>query len=116
MTRLVLLSYETERAFRAVRERVEGLTDDEFWWSPVPEGWTIRQRPDGRWAADYEEPDPVPAPFTTIGWRLVHLAECKIMYHEYAFGRGRLTWPDIDSAHTATDALVQLDEGHALLM
>ena len=114
-TRLQLLAHELDHAYRMVRERVEGLTEDEFWWAPVPEPWTVRQRPDGRWAADYEEPDPVPAPFTTVGWRLVHIAECKIMYHEYAFGPGRLMWPDIDSAHTAQDAIAQLDHGHTLL-
>ncbi len=38
------------------------------------------------------------------------------MYHEYAFGPGRLTWPEMDSAHTARDAVAQLDHGHALLV
>jgi hypothetical protein len=33
-----------------------------------------------------DSPDPDPAPFTTIGWRLVHLADCKVMYHEWGFG------------------------------
>jgi len=52
-------------------------------------------------AVDYPEPPhPDPAPFTTIGWRLVHVAECKVMYHEYAFGGAKLTFPEIDSAHT----------------
>jgi hypothetical protein len=39
---------------------------------------------------DYAEPDPDPPPLTTIGWRLVHLADCKVMYHEWAFGPRRL--------------------------
>ena len=99
-----------------VRDRVEGLTDDEFWWEPVPGCWTVRQRDDGSWAADYEEPDPVPAPLTTIGWRLDHIVECKLMYHAYAFGAGRLTWPELDSAHTARDAIAALEEGHAALV
>lgn len=38
------------------------------------------------------------------------------MYHEYAFGAAKLTWPDIDSAHTAVDAIAQLDHGHTLLV
>lgn len=110
-----LLAQQLDEAYRMIQERVEGLTDEEFWWEPVPDAWTIRQGEDGRWAADYAEPDPVPPPFTTIGWRLVHVAECKIMYREYAFGLGRLTWPEIDSAHTAGDAIAQLEEGHAAL-
>jgi uncharacterized damage-inducible protein DinB len=45
----------------------------------------------------------------------VHVAECKLMYHEYAFGLARLTWPEINSAHTAADAVAALEEGHELL-
>src|SRR5262245_23269499 len=32
----------------------------------VSRTWTVRQLPDGRWDADYTEPDPEPAPLTTI--------------------------------------------------
>src|SRR5438046_10240551 len=63
-----------------------------------------------------EPPHPDPAPFTTIGWRLVHVAECKVMYHEYAFGEAKLTFPEIDSAHTAAAAIAQLEAGHAMLV
>jgi hypothetical protein len=106
-----------QEAYETIRERVEGLTDDEFFWEPVPGCWTVRLRDDGRWAVDYPEPPhPDPAPFTTIGWRLVHVAECKVMYHEYAFGPARLTFPEIDSAHTAAAAIAQLEAGHAMLV
>ena len=115
MRAVQLLSRQLDEAYRMIREGVQGLTEEEFWWEPIGDAWTVRQGPDGRWSADYAEPDPDPAPFTTIAWRLVHIAECKIMYHEYAFGPGRLTWPDIDSAHTAADAIAQLEEGQALL-
>jgi len=111
-----LLADQLDEAYRLVRERVEGLTDEEFWWEPVPDCWTVRRGADGRWSADYAEPDPEPPPFTTIAWRLVHLAECKVMYHEYAFGPGRLTWPEIDSAHTAADAIALLEHGQQLLV
>jgi hypothetical protein len=110
-----LLMQQLQAAYGMIRGRVEGLSEDEFWWEPTAGCWTVRQQPDGRWAADYQEPDPVPAPMTTIAWRLVHVAECKIMYHEYAFGPGVLTWPEIDSAHTVDDAIAQLEHGHALL-
>ena len=106
-----------EEAYETIRERVEGLTDDEFFWEPVPVCWTVRLRDDGRWTVDYPEPPhPDPAPFTTIGWRLVHVAECKVMYHEYAFGRARLTFPEIDSAQTSAAAIAQLEAGHAMLV
>jgi hypothetical protein len=119
MTRAVVevIRQQLLEAYEAIRERVDGLTDDEFFWEPAPGCWTVRPRDDGRWAVDYPEPPhPDPAPFTTIGWRLVHVAECKVMYHEYAFGAATLTFPDIDSAHTALAALAQLETGHAMLL
>ena len=108
---------QLQEAYEGIRERVDGLTDDEFFWEPVPASWTVRPRDDGRWAVDYPEPPhPDPAPFTTIGWRLVHVAECKVMYHEYAFGPAKLTFPEIDSAHTAAAAIAQLEAGHTMLV
>jgi hypothetical protein len=114
-SRVELLREELDDAYRMIRDRVEGLSDEEFWWAPVAGAWSVRQTKRGTWAADYEEPDPDPAPFTTIGWRVVHVAECKVMYHEYAFGEARLTWPELDSPHTATDAIASLERGHRLL-
>ena len=65
-----------------VRPRLEGLTDDEYFWEPVPHSWSIRPRGQavtsmaagrGDWVADFEFPEPVPAPVTTIAWRLGHV-------------------------------------------
>ena len=111
-----LLAIQMDEAYRFVHARVQGLTDEEFFWEPVAGCWSVRLGPDGRWHGDYAEPDPDPSPFTTIAWRLVHLAECKLMYHEYAFGPGRLIWPEIDSAHTAADAIAELERGQRLLV
>src|SRR6267143_1949027 len=112
-----LIRWELQGAYDALRQQVDGLTDAEFFWEPAPGCWTVRRRDDGRWAVDYPEPPhPDPAPFTTIGWRLVHVAECKLMYHEYAFGAAKLTFPEIDSAHTAAAAIEQLEAGHAMLV
>jgi len=113
--RIALLAAEMDHAYETIHRRLEGLTDKEFFWQPVPNCWTVRQLPDSRWTVDFEQPDPEPPPFTTIGWRLVHVAACKIMYHEYAFGPARLTWDDLDLPHTAATAIAQLEEGQALL-
>jgi hypothetical protein len=111
-----LLARELDEAYEMLRERLAGLTDEEFFWEPVPDCWTVRQDERGHWAADYPEPPhPEPPPFTTIAWRVVHVSESKIMYHEYAFGAARLTFPEINSAHTAASAIAQLEEGHVLL-
>jgi hypothetical protein len=111
MDAVELLTHHLQDAYSMLRERVDGLTEEEFWWAPVSgEVWTIRRQADGRWVADYEEPDPIPAPFTTIGWRLVQVLECKLMYDENAFGAGRLRWDrDLSSPHSASEALTQLE-------
>src|SRR3712207_9047373 len=61
--------------------------------------------------------DALPISLTTIGWRLVHIASCKIIYYEYAFGPGRLTFPELTIPHTATDAVdrksTRLNSSHA---
>jgi hypothetical protein len=111
-----LLRHQLEDAYGRLRDRLEGLSDEEFFWEPVPGCWTVRADERGHWSADYPEPPhPEPPPFTTIAWRLVHVAECKLMYHEYAFGPAKLTWPEINSAHTAADAIHALKQGHELL-
>ena len=59
--------------FSAARtiERVQGLTDEELLWEPVPHCWSIRVR-DGESTAD-GSPGAVTPGFTTIGWRLWHV-------------------------------------------
>ncbi len=65
-----------------VRPRLEGLTDDEYFWEPVEGAWSIRPRGEARSAmaagagdlvADFEFPEPDPPPVTTIAWRLAHI-------------------------------------------
>jgi hypothetical protein len=115
MGRVELLLAQMDEVYGRLAARLEGLTDAEYFWEPVPGCWTVRRDGSGAWVADYAEPDPDPAPFTTIGWRLAHLADCKIMYHEWAFGPGRLTWPELAAPATAADALARLEEGQRRL-
>jgi hypothetical protein len=111
-----LLRRQLTEAFDMVRGRLDGLTQEEYLWEPVPDPWTLRRLPDGRLDADYAYPDPDPPPFTTIGWRINHIASCKVMYHEYAYGPRKLTFPDLEVPPTPSDAVAMLDEGQALLM
>jgi uncharacterized damage-inducible protein DinB len=110
-----VLAAQMDEVWARFRGCLEGLEDDEFFWEPVPACWTIHQAEDGRWWVDYETPDPEPPPFTTIAWRLVHVASCKVMYYDHAFGEGKLTWDDLSFPGTATGAIAWLEEGHARL-
>jgi hypothetical protein len=65
-----------------VRPHLNGLTDDEYFWEPAPGCWSIRPRTEattsmaagsGDLVADFEFPEPIPAPVTTIAWRLGHV-------------------------------------------
>jgi hypothetical protein len=75
--------------------RLDGLTEREWSWAPVPGAWSVRPRaeavsphPDGAGAyvIDYDLAEPRPAPFTTIAWRLTHLAVVTNSYTDYGFG------------------------------
>ncbi|HWD45818.1 MAG TPA: DinB family protein [Actinomycetota bacterium] len=115
MSRVALLLSQMDEVYDRLRRRLEGLTDDEYLWEPAPGCWTVHRDRGGVWVVDYAEPDPDPPPLTTIGWRLAHLADCKVMYHEWAFGEQRLTWPELAAPATAAEALARLEEGHGLL-
>lgn len=108
------------------RPRLEGLTDEEYLWEPVPGAWSVRRRDDpapasvtmrggsGQWLIDFAIPEPEPAPVTTIAWRLGHIiAMCLVPRSHNHFGgppgEGR-TW---EYAGTSQQALEQLDSAYA---
>ena len=97
-----------------VGSRLAGLTDEEFQWEPVPGCWTVRPRASaiapiaggtGDWAYDYAIPDPQPPPFTTIVWRLNHIAGINDMYHEHVFGPATRDYDDVEVPHTAAQSI-----------
>ncbi len=90
-----------------LRPRLDGLTDDEYFWQPVPDCWTVH--PDG--SIDFSFPAPEPEPFTTIAWRLAHVIVGVFAMRNYShFGGPQAdyqTWPYATDAATAVR---QLDE------
>src|SRR4051812_35416020 len=58
----------SDQVWQRIRTRLEGLSDAEYFWEPAPGCWTIRQRADGTWMADWPLLRPEPEPFTTIAW------------------------------------------------
>jgi hypothetical protein len=57
--------------------RLQGLTDEEYFWEPVEGCWSVRRGPDGSWRSDPVDSDgPLDkaGPVTTIAWRIVHIA------------------------------------------
>jgi len=106
-----------------VRPHLEGLTDTELHWEPVPGAWGVRPRAEaaspqaagtGEWVIDFAFPEPDPPPFTTIAWRLWHVIEGVLAGRASAhFGDG--TGIDYEGREYAPDAagtIAALDEAY----
>ncbi|HET8559458.1 MAG TPA: DinB family protein [Marmoricola sp.] len=103
-----------------LRPRLEGLTDEEYLWEPVPGTWSVRRRGTspapapigvGAWERDDAPDDPSPAPFTTIAWRLAHMTvEVLAMRSASHFGGPPAHYETWAYAGTAGGALAELDE------
>ncbi|OMC38928.1 serine/arginine repetitive matrix protein 1 [Mycobacterium sp. GA-1841] len=92
-----------------LRGRLDGLTDEEYFWQPVPDCWTVH--PDG--GIDFSYPAPQPEPFTTIAWRLAHvIVGVFAMRNHSHFGGPPADYESWPYATDATTALSQLDDAY----
>lgn len=106
-----------------LRPRLEGLTDDEYLWEPVPGSWNVRPRGTGSapiqagsadMTIDFAFPEPVPAPVTTIAWRIAHVVVgCLGARVHGHFGGPEYDYATHEYPATAAAALGQLDETYA---
>ena len=82
-----VVSEALDNAWLPLVRRCEGLTDAEYLWEPVSNAWSVRESGHG-WVVDWTDPDPDPAPVTTIAWRCWHVAvDCLDSYSARLFGR-----------------------------
>ena len=106
-----------------LRGRLDGLTDDEYFWEPVPDCWSVRRRGtgtapvqagSGAMTVDFAWPEPDPPPFTTVAWRLAHVIVGVLAVRNAAhFGRAPADYSSFAYAATAAEALAQLDAEYA---
>jgi hypothetical protein len=106
-----------------LRPRLDGLTDDEYFWEPVPGCWSIRRRGEstapisvggGDYTMDYAMPPQETEPVTTIAWRLAHIIVGIFGQRNAShFGGPPVDYPTFEYAGSAAGALIQLDESHA---
>jgi len=103
-----------------LRPRLDGLTDDEYFWQPVPGCWTVSRRGTssapksfggGEFTWDYGGPHEA-EPVTTIAWRLAHLTVCLGETNGIHFGGPSADIATFDYAGTAKEALRQLDDAY----
>jgi hypothetical protein len=106
-----------------MRPRWDGLTDEEYFWEPVPGMWNVRPRGtskapiaagSGDFTCDYAWPEPDPAPATTIAWRLAHL-QIGVFGQRAAshFGGPAISYDTYDYPGDAATALSRLDAAYA---
>ena len=104
-----------------LRPRLDGLTDDEYFWQPVPGCWTLSRRGEslapislgaGEFTMDYAKPPHDRVPVTTIAWRLAHLINGFGPPTAHHFAGGSADQTVLAYSGTADEALRQLDEGH----
>ncbi len=101
------------------RRRLDGLTDEEYFFEPVPDCWSVRPRGTstapvqagaGAMTIDFAFPEPDPPPFTTIAWRLGHVVVGVLaMRNASHFGRAPTDYMSFEYAPTAEEALAQFD-------
>ncbi len=105
----------SDYAYQRTLSRLAGLTDDEYFWEPVPGCCTIRRTESGDYRAD-DADRPGNRPFTTIAWRLWHLIE------NYG-GKRNPEWLGVErppggferddpAPATAAEAIAVLDRAH----
>ena len=61
--------------YERLRTRIEGLTDEEFFWEPAPRCWSLRPGDGGAFRPDFGLVFTEDAPVTTIAWRLWHIID-----------------------------------------
>jgi hypothetical protein len=93
-----------------LRPRLDGLSDEEYFWEPVKDCWKLHR--DG--SIDFAYPPPEPAPVTTIAWRLAHvIVGVFAMRNHSHFGGPPADYQSWPYATDAATALKQLDDEYA---
>lgn len=64
----------SDKFYKRFSARIDGLTDEEYWWEPAPDAWSLAEH-NGKlamqWGIIFDEPQPV----TTIAWRFTHISD-----------------------------------------
>lgn len=106
----------SDYAYGRLRQRLTGLTDEEYRWEPAPHSWSVRPAGDGTFQMDGASMPVQPPPLTTIAWRLCHLIFVLA-------GERNATWIGVTPVGrleragepgTAAAAIDQLDRAYAL--
>ena len=107
-----------------LRPRLDGLSDEEYFWQPVPGCWTINRRGEsrapvsygsGEFTWDYGPASEGPEPMTTIAWWLGYPIECLASTNGTHFGGPKTSVETFAYPGTAEKALQQLDHAYGAI-
>ncbi|MET7424550.1 DinB family protein [Dactylosporangium sp. NPDC005555] len=100
-----------------LRPRLDGLTDEEYFWEPAEDCWSVRPDEDGNYRVEHG-PDADPPPVTTIAWRMMHIAVGCFVIRSSTFFREGSAGDDadmFDPRHVPADLPHTAREGVAFL-
>ena len=115
--RLTPLLAQFDFALDRLVNRLDGLTDDEYFREPVAGCWSVRLRDrseagmpmgSGDWVIEFDRPEPNPPPFTTIAWRICHLALGMTIRADYTVGTKAMTRDDYEIPGNAVAGVASL--------
>jgi hypothetical protein len=96
-TAIFLLGEQLDDSYDLLCRAMADVDDEMLHWEPVSNCWGLRLR-NGQWVCDWDKAKAAPK---TIGWLASHIAACKEMYFEYAFGPAKKTWEQLGVPHDA---------------
>jgi len=89
--------WELERGFQGLVQTLNEIPKEEAQWKLTPHSRTLeiikQWNEKGNDWVSAQTLDPI----STIEYKVVHIAQCKQMYDEYAFREGTLNWRDLES-------------------
>ena len=106
-----MLLAQLDDVWGRVQDNLAGLTADEFAWSPSENVWHLTQK-NGHRTIPYSWVPPQPAPFTTIAWRMAHMAVNKVLVLDHAFGARQARLAALDLPGDVDGMMAYLRECH----
>ncbi|MFQ5977986.1 MAG: DinB family protein [Candidatus Heimdallarchaeota archaeon] len=91
-----LMIWELERGYKQVKHILEIVSKEEAQWQPSSNAKTLETIHQWNVQGNQWLEDGKFDPLSTIEYKVLHLAQCKVMYDEYAFRERTLTWPELE--------------------
>lgn len=108
--RLALIRWQFDAGRRLLQLHLGSLTDEICTWEPAGGSWTVHRR-GGRWHADWEQPEPVPPPPTTIARHLWQVGALFTVVSDQVLQEGERRMTDVAWPGSLTAATAWLTDG-----